>query len=140
MSAEHQLGVFSEYDDLGTLKQVESQSTVGSYKSAGGEASGDFGQGDQAEAEGPKSFLEKLTGGHSQPPSPAPDRIRTCSRGSRLYVDEFPSEEGRHLEAIEFRDESPNSIPQLLQALNIDTRSSLVLRTGSHGHRHPKRG
>jgi len=120
--------IFSEYDDLRDFEgRFESQSTVGGLPSLPLEKP-QVAPDKTVKRKGSRNFLGKLKGGHSQPPTSAPDK-NTPSAPRRLKaLRSMGSLKGKgdtssRRSSIATR--PPASSPQLPRTFNIDARLEL---------------
>ena len=117
--------VFSEYDDLRDFEgRFESQSTVGGLPSRPLENS-QVAPDKTTKRKGSKSFLEKLKGGHSQPPLPAPEKGAQSAPKRLKALRSMGSLKGKgsassRRSSTTTKPSVPS--PQLPQALNVDTK------------------
>ena len=120
--------VFSEYDDLRDFEgRFESQSTVGGHPSWLAEKS-QVTSDKATKRKGSKGFLEKLKGGHSQPPSSAPEK-NASSAPKRLKalrsMGSLKGKGGASLRRQSITTKPPVPSPQLPQTSNIDPKLEL---------------
>jgi len=121
--------IFSEYDDLRDFEgRFESQSTVGGLPSLPLEKS-QVAPDKTAKRKGSKSFLGKLKGGHSQPPSSAPEKNPPSAPRRLKALRSMSSLKGKGGGTSSRRSsiatKPPHLSPQLPRALNIDARLEL---------------
>ena len=116
--------VFSDYDDLQDFEgRFESQSTVGALPTRPVEKPRAIPN--EAKRKGSKTFFEKLKGGNTHPPSPAPEK-NTSSAPRRLKalrsMGSLRGKNGSSSRRPSTAPKPPPSSPQLPQTLNIDTK------------------
>ncbi|KAF9650656.1 hypothetical protein BDM02DRAFT_3127487 [Thelephora ganbajun] len=138
--------VFSEYDDLRDFEgRFESQSTVRGHPSRPLEKLRVTTE-KAAKRKGSKSFLGKLKGGNSQPPSPTPEKIPPSAPRKLKALRSMGSLRGKGStssgrSSTTTKPSAPS--PQLPQKLNIDIDTRIEFGIENWGSRTPspaKRG